>query len=95
MRHFICFASLLLSLSLYALTPAQIIGLYPDGAPDSNGYSASDEYVKNETKIYQIAEPRLDIYQPEKASIGRAINKSHPMHLPVSLSDVRMILPSK
>lgn len=27
--------------------------------------SASDEYVKSETRIYQIAEPRVDIYRPE------------------------------
>ena len=70
MRSLICFVFVLLSLSLYALTPAQTIELYPDGAPDSNGYTASDEYVKSETKIYQIADPRLDIYLPDKAPKG-------------------------
>ena len=70
MRSFICFVFVLLSLGMYALPPAQTVVLYPDGAPDSNGYTASDEYVKSETKIYQIAEPRLDIYHPDTAPKG-------------------------
>ena len=70
MKHLFCSAALLLSMNLFAGTPARTILLYPNGAPDSNGYTAADEYVKNETKIYQIAEPRLDIYRPDIAPKG-------------------------
>ena len=70
MNHRLCFAAMLLSMNLFAGTPARTILLYPNGTPDSNGYTADDEYVKNETKIYQIAEPRLDIYQPDSTPKG-------------------------
>ena len=70
MNRLFSFAALWLSMSLYALTPTQTVRLYPDGAPDSNGYTASDEHVENETMIFQIAEPRLDIYQPDSTPRG-------------------------
>lgn len=70
MKHLFCYAALLLSINLFAGTPARTILLYPNGAPDSNGYTAADEYVKNETKIYKIAEPRLDIYFTDNAPKG-------------------------
>ena len=47
-----------------AATPSQVIPLYPDGAPDSNGFMPSDEYVKNGAKLYKIAAPRIDLYRP-------------------------------
>lgn len=49
----------------FAITPNSTIPLYPDGAPDSNDYASTDEYVKNGDKLYQIAEPRLDVYLPD------------------------------
>lgn len=70
MKNLLCYAVLLLTMNIFAVNPAHTILLYPKGAPDTNGYAVSDEYVKNETKIYQIAEPRLDIYRPDIAPKG-------------------------
>ena len=65
MKHlFFLITCSVLSVNVWALRPTCTIPLYPNGAPDSNGYTAADEYVKDGTKIYKIAEPRLDVYIP-------------------------------
>ena len=66
-RIFTLFAVLSLWSMAFAIAPTLTISLYPDGAPDSNGYTAADEYVKSGDKIYKIAEPRLDVYLPANA----------------------------
>jgi acetyl esterase/lipase len=58
--------AVLMPLSLMALSPTRTIMLYPDGAPDSNGYAPSDEYVKDGPKIFQTSEPRIDLYCAEQ-----------------------------
>lgn len=63
-RIFALFAVLTLWSMAFAIAPSLTLSLYPDGAPDSNGYTAADEYVKNGDRIYKIAEPRLDVYLP-------------------------------
>ena len=56
--------ALTMSAGLWAMEPARTILLYPDGAPDSNGYTAEDEFVKEGTKIFKTSVPRLDLYLP-------------------------------
>jgi len=53
----------LLPLGLFALRPTCTIPLYPYGAPDSNGYTAADEYVEQGTMIFRTSEPRIDLYR--------------------------------
>ena len=59
------------TLHVGALQPTCVIPLYPNGAPDSNGYTPNDEYVKEGPKIYQTSEPRIDLYRAKnpKATI--------------------------
>ena len=54
-RLCILLTSVAFSLCMWAIQPTAVIPLYPDGAPDSNGYAPEDEYVKEGTKIYQPA----------------------------------------
>lgn len=55
-------AILLMPLQLFALRPTRTVLLYPDGAPDSNGYTPADEYTENETMIFRTSVPRIDLY---------------------------------
>lgn len=57
--------ALTMSAGLWAIEPARTILLYPDGASDSNGYTAEDEFVKEGTKIFKTSVPRLDLYLPD------------------------------
>ena len=57
-------ATLMLPIHLFALNPTRTILLYPNGAPDSNGFAPEDEYVKEDTKIFRTAVPRIDLYVP-------------------------------
>ena len=66
-RLFLLLASVAVSLSIWALQPTCTIPLYPNGAPDSNGYAPEDEYVKEDYKIYQTSVPRIDLYRAERA----------------------------
>ena len=50
----------------WAMQPTAIIPLYPDGAPDSNGYQPADEYVNKNGGIFQTSEPRMDLYRAEQ-----------------------------
>lgn len=59
-------AIVLLPLFVFAIKPTCTIPLYPNGAPDSNGYKPSDEYVNERGAIYQTSEPRIDLYRAEK-----------------------------
>lgn len=65
-RLYCIIASVWISSLLWALQPTCTIPLYPDGAPDSNGYVPEDEYVKEGTKIYKTSVPRIDLYQADK-----------------------------
>ncbi len=65
-RLYCIIASVCISSLLWALQPTCTIPLYPDGAPDSNGYKHEDEYVKEGTKIYKTSIPRIDLYQADK-----------------------------
>ena len=66
-RYISIFCALLACTSMLALTPAYTLPLYPNGVPDSNGYKPEDEYIKDGTKIYRTAVPRLDVYLPNAA----------------------------
>jgi acetyl esterase/lipase len=66
-RLYCIIASVCISSLLWALQPTCTIPLYPDGAPDSNGYKPEDEYVKEGTKIYKTSIPRIDVYLPNAA----------------------------
>jgi len=59
------FCAMHMPLSLSALQPTRTILLYPDGAPDSNGFAPSDEYVEDGPKIFRTSEPRIDLYCAE------------------------------
>lgn len=61
-----------------AANPCRSILLYPNGAPDSNGFSPSDEYVKDASKFYQIADPRIDVYLPAGMQQAKGIILSIP-----------------
>ena len=63
---FALICAVLMPIHLMALSPTRTLMLYPDGAPDSNGYSPSDEYVQDGPKIYRTAEPRIDLYCAER-----------------------------
>ena len=52
---------------MLALTPTYTLPLYPNGVPDSNGYKPEDEYIKEGTKIFRTAVPRLEVYLPNAA----------------------------
>jgi len=74
--------ALTMSAGLWAMEPAQTILLYPDGAPDSNGYSAEDEFVKEGTKFYKTSVPRLDLYLPaDKEAKDAASHSTFPVLL--------------
>ena len=66
------YLSILLVMSMcavmQAVTPVRTVLLYPNGAPDSNGYAPEDEYVKEGTKIFRTSVPRLDLYVPASAT---------------------------
>ena len=54
-----------ISVQAYALQPAKTVYLYPEGAKESNGYTAQDEYyVPERGALYRTSEPRMDIYMP-------------------------------
>ena len=53
------------SVQAYALQPTKTVYLYPEGAKESNGYTAQDEYyVPERGALYRTSEPRMDIYMP-------------------------------
>lgn len=53
------------SVQAYALQPTKTVYLYPEGAKESNGYTAQDEYyVPERGALYRTSEPRIDIYMP-------------------------------
>jgi acetyl esterase/lipase len=53
------------SVQVYALQPTKTVYLYPEGAKESNGYTAQDEYyVPERGALYRTSEPRIDIYMP-------------------------------
>ena len=66
------YLSILLVMSMcavmQAVTPIRTVLLYPNGAPDSNGYAPEDEYVKEGTKFFRTSVPRLDLYVPASAT---------------------------
>ena len=66
------YLSILLVMSMcavmQAVTPVRTVLLYPNGAPDSNGYAPEDEYVKEGTKFFRTSVPRLDLYVPASAT---------------------------
>ena len=61
-RLYLIIASVCVASLLWALQPTCTIPLYPDGAPDSNGYVPEDEFVKEGTKIFRTSVPRIDLY---------------------------------
>jgi len=68
-----CISILLLIVATMAM--AEITGynkeilLYPNGAPDSNGYTTSDEYTQG-SGWYKVAVPKLYTYLPSGTSKG-------------------------
>ena len=66
------YLSILLVMSMcavmQAVTPVRTVLLYPNGAPDSNGYAPEDEFVKEGTKFFRTSVPRLDLYVPASAT---------------------------
>lgn len=54
-----CFTSL-----LWGIEPSRVVDLYTSAPEENNGFAPEDEFVKDETKIHQIAIPRLDLYYP-------------------------------
>lgn len=69
---------IVLAAVIQAGNPVYSIHLYPNGAHDSNGYSPSDEYVKDGYKFYQIADPRIDVYLPAGMQQAKGIILSVP-----------------
>ncbi len=53
----------MLAMNATAITPTRTVYLYPQGAPDSNGYTEADEEYTRE-RLFRTANPRLDIYMP-------------------------------
>ncbi len=64
MKNIILFSFLLQVSLLWGIEPSRVVNLYTSTPMESNGFAPKDEFVKNETKIYQIATPRIDLFLP-------------------------------
>lgn len=73
--------ALTMSAGLWAIEPARTILLYPGGAPDSNGYIADDEFVKEGTKFFKTSEPRIDLYLPSDKDAKKSAFTAFPVLL--------------
>ncbi|MDD4589863.1 MAG: alpha/beta hydrolase [Parabacteroides sp.] len=65
MKRIIFLMSFLMTIgSAFALEPFTTVHLYPDGVPDSNGYT-EQEYTDDLGRIFFTTDARFDLYVPE------------------------------
>ena len=63
-KQFIVCVGLFSTLFCWAVSPTRVVPLYTSAPTESNGYTDSDEWVKDEYKIHNIATPRMELYMP-------------------------------